>query len=179
MSYGILASGARILPPIRHRVFVSYHHAGDQAYYDAFSKTFHDGYEAIYDNSLERRIDSDNAEYVIQRIRDHFITGTSCTIVLVGAETWKRKYVDWEIKATLDKEHGLIGVRLPTAPVNQNYTVTVPGRLHDNISSGYALWISWADLTATPANLQQYIASARAKSRLLIDNSRERMQRNS
>jgi len=46
-------------------------------------------------------------------IRENFITGTSCTIVLCGAQTHLRKYVHWEIKATLDKEHGLIGVNLP------------------------------------------------------------------
>jgi hypothetical protein len=36
---------------------------------------------------------------------DNAPTGTSCTIVLCGAETPKRKFVDWEIKAILDKGH--------------------------------------------------------------------------
>ena len=53
---------------IRPRVFVSYHHRGDQPYYDAFSKHFHDTHEAIYDNSLERRVDSDDVDYVRRRI---------------------------------------------------------------------------------------------------------------
>ena len=78
------------LTPVKHKVFVSYHHGGDQAYYDAFSKAFHDTYDVIYDNSLERQIDSDNVDYVIQKIRDNYITGSSCTIVLVGAATWGR-----------------------------------------------------------------------------------------
>jgi hypothetical protein len=34
-----------------------------------------------------RRIDSDNVDYVIQRIRDDYISGTSCTVVLVGDAT--------------------------------------------------------------------------------------------
>ena len=38
----------------RARIFVSYHHNGDQAYYDAFSKVFCDSYDLAYDNSLER-----------------------------------------------------------------------------------------------------------------------------
>ena len=113
-------------PPPKRKVFISYHHGGDQAYYDAFSKTFADTYEAIFDNSLERRIDSDNVDYVIQRIRDNFITGSSCTVVLCGAETPWRKYVDWEIKATLDKEHGLIGVNLPTNRTDTSGKFTVP-----------------------------------------------------
>jgi hypothetical protein len=59
MSYGILSSGFQ--SPVKHKIFVSYHHGGDQAYYDAFSKAFHDTYDVIFDNSLERKIDSDDA----------------------------------------------------------------------------------------------------------------------
>jgi hypothetical protein len=29
---------------VRHKIFVSYHHGGDQSYYDAFLKAFHDTY---------------------------------------------------------------------------------------------------------------------------------------
>lgn len=97
MSYGFFRA------PVKHKIFVSYHHHVDQAYYDAFSKAFHDTYDVIYDNSLERRIDSDDVNYVMRRIKENHITGTSCTVVLVGAETPKRKYVDWEIFATLEK----------------------------------------------------------------------------
>lgn len=125
-------------PPPKRKVFISYHHGGDQAYYDEFSETFADTHDAIFDNSLERRIDSDNVDYVIQRILDKFITGTSCTIILCGGETPWRKYVDWEIKATLNKEHGLIGVILPTNSPDASGNFTVPDRLHDNIQSGFA-----------------------------------------
>src|SRR5688572_7832580 len=97
---------------VKRKIFVSYHHRGDQAYYDAFSKIFCDTYELVTDNSLERAVDSDSVDYVMRRIRETCITGSSCTIVLVGPQTWGRKYVDWEIMATLDKCHGLIGVQL-------------------------------------------------------------------
>lgn len=150
MSSALLGSGLRFQAAVKRKVFVSYHHGGDQAYYNAFSQAFHDTYDVITDNSLERQIDSDNVEYVMRRIRENYITGSSCTIVLVGRDTHARKYVDWEIKATLDASHGLIGVRLPTAPVTAQGTVTVPGRLHDNVQSGYALWVPWADITASP-----------------------------
>src|SRR5215472_9931045 len=95
---------------VKRKVFISYHHAGDQAYYDAFSRAFSGVYDVITDNSLVRGIESDVVEYVMRRIRENYITGSSCTIVLVGRDTWGRKYVDWEIDATLQKEHGLIGV---------------------------------------------------------------------
>jgi hypothetical protein len=93
-------------------------HGGDQAYFDAFSNAFHDTYDVIYNNSLERQIDSVDTNYVMRRIRENYITGSSCTIVLVGKETWGRKYVDWEIEATLDKDHGVIGVQLPSTPIS-------------------------------------------------------------
>ena len=38
-----LVEGLTMANP-RRKVFISYHHAGDQAYYDAFSKAFHDRY---------------------------------------------------------------------------------------------------------------------------------------
>lgn len=162
----------------RHRVFVSYHHGRDQNYYDTFSRVYHNTYESIYDNSLERQIDSDNVDYVIQRIRDNYITGTSCTIVLVGANTWGRKYVDWEIKATLDKEHGLIGVYLPTAPRAANGSITVPERLHDNVQSTFALFLSWEQIMAGAQQLDLYIQDAKFKDTRLIKNSSERRLRN-
>lgn len=172
MSYGAFAK------QVKHQIFVSYHHAADQAYYDTFSKAFHDTYDVIYDNSLERQIDSDNVDYVIQRIRDSYITGTSCTIVLVGKETWGRKYIDWEIKATLEKEHGLIGVYLPTAPKSAENKIIVPDRLHDNIQTGFAPWLSWQEITASASRLQQYVDVAKSRSEKLINNSRERRLRN-
>lgn len=178
MSGSLYGSGLRIEAAVKRKVFVSYHHGGDQAYYNAFSQAFHDTYDVITDNSLEREIDSDNVEYVMRRIRENYIQGSSCTIVMVGRDTHARKYVDWEITATLDAGHGLIGVRLPTAPVTLQNTVTVPDRLHDNIQAGYALWVSWADITASAQACQGYIEAANAKDKRLINNARARRIRN-
>lgn len=163
---------------VRRRVFLSYHHGGDQWYYDAFSRTFHNEYELISDTSLERRIDSDNVDYVLRRIRENYITGSSCTIVLVGAATWGRKYVDWEIEATLEKGHGLIGVRLPTLYPLANGRYSVPDRLFDNVDSGYAIWTDWATITQGRYNLISLIDNANSRSPLLINNSRARRFRN-
>src|SRR5215472_6130945 len=104
--------GGGLLGQITRKIFVSYHHGGDRAYYVAFSRTFCDQYDVIDDNSPDRIIDSEDVDYVRRRLSDSFITGSSCTVLLVGRDTWGRKYVDWEIDATLDKRHGLIGVQL-------------------------------------------------------------------
>lgn len=179
MSYGIFGGASRPQAPVKHKIFVSYHHHGDQAYYDAFSKAFHDTYNVIYDNSLERSIDSDDVNYVMRRIRENHITGTSCTIVLVGAESPKRKYIDWEISATLEKGHALIGVRLPTARLTpDNQYVLVPDRLLDNINSGFASWLTWDQITASTAQLGQHIAEAKNRNVSKINNTRARRVRN-
>ena len=169
-----------LLPPptFRPRIFVSYQHATDQYYYNEFSRIFHDTHESVYDNSLDDEIDSDDHDYIKQRIRDEFIAGTSCTIVLVGPTTYQRKHVDWEIKATLDKEHGLIGVQLPNLPVQPNNTVIVPDRLHSNIISGYALWLTWQQLIASAANFKQYVADASGRPKARIVNPHEIKKRN-
>src|SRR5207248_1595735 len=89
-------------PMARREIFVSYHHQADQYYYNQFASVFSNTYRVIQDNSLRYGINSDDAEYVMRRIREEYLTGTSCTIVLCGKETHLRKFVDWEIKATLD-----------------------------------------------------------------------------
>ena len=163
----------------KSKVFVSYQHSRDQQAYRDFSRIFCDHYEAVEDNSLERAMDSNDPVYVMRRIREKHITGTSCTIVLCEAETPWRKYVDWEIDATLDKQHALIGVEFPTCTIASPGRVFVPNRLWDNINSRYAVWITWQALIQGGASfLQKTIEEAKGKPKGLIQNGRERMSQN-
>jgi hypothetical protein len=98
--------------------------------------------------------------------------------VLVGRDTWGRKYVDWEIEATLQKEHGLIGIQLPSLPINPDNIFRVPDRLYDNIQTRYALWVRWEWLVQNPRELPGLIAQANNKSKRLISNRRGRRLRN-
>src|SRR5690606_23807434 len=103
------------LPLPKRRAFVSYHHDGDQFWYDQFSGWARD-LELFTNRSLQEPVDSDDLQnYVHRYIREHHINGTSITIVLCGPETWKRKCVDWEIGSTVNKGHALLGIALPTA----------------------------------------------------------------
>ena len=131
--------------PTKRKIFVSYHHHRDQAYHDALSALCKDC-EFLQDNSLDRRVDSDDPEYQERRIRESYIKGTSVTVVLCGLETYQRKFVDWELYATLLKEAGLIGIQLPNAKVTPANAVLVPSRLYDNIQSGYAVWKQWHEV---------------------------------
>lgn len=163
--------------PVKPRVFVSYHHENDQWDYDKFSKLFSDTYDIITDTSVDRNIESEDTEYQMRRIREDYIKGSSITIVLCGKESYKRKFIDWEICATLNKEHGLLGIILPDNKADTDGKYIVPGRLHDNIQSGYAHWIHW---TENPTELVTAIQWARelSKKTTLIKNSRDTMKRN-
>jgi len=164
--------------PARRSIFVSYHHAVDQWYYNEFSRLFSDAYGVLQDHSLTRLFDSDDADYVIRRIRERYVSGSSCTVVLCGPMTRWRKYVDWEIKATLDMEHGLIGVNLPHNPTDPQGRVHKPDRLQDNIDSGYALWIQWSRLTQGPAAFRVWVELAIASEAHLVRNTRPLRVRN-
>lgn len=165
--------------PVRHKVFVSYHHGGDRESFDSFVRVFQDQYEVVHDHSVDRRIGSENNEYVIRRIRDNYLTGASVTIVLCGLNTYGRKYVDWEIYASLQQRMGLIGINLPTNVAAPDGRMAVPRRLCDNIQSGYALWLDWPSINEQPATLAACIEEALAKPRGLIANSRPKRRRNS
>lgn len=174
MGNGLLSG----LGVVKRKVFVSYHHGNDRPYYDAFINSFSNTYDVLHDNSVERAVNSDNADYVIRKIRENYITGSSCTIVLCGPQTPWRKFVDWEIKATLDKQHALIGVNLPKNPLSTGNKYIVPDRLHDNIQSRFAVWVDWTTFTQSHEAVRQYIELAKSSSTQLIDNSRPLRQRN-
>jgi hypothetical protein len=104
------------------------------------------GLDELGDEFAEH-INSGDSDYVMRRIREDKIAGTSCTIVLIGKCTWARRYVDWEIAATLrnfddSQRGGLIGVQLPSA--QDHGWATLPPRLDLNITkdndveTGYA-----------------------------------------
>jgi hypothetical protein len=162
--------------PVKPKVFVSYHHERDQAYYDRFAKLFADCYDIITDTSIDRIIASDDATHQQQVIREQHITGSSITAALCGAESWKRKWIDWEIAMTLNKRHALLGIGLPTSQRSASGAVIVPDRLHANIVSGYAHFIQW---TNDPQFLSAAISgsSERARQTSKIDNSAARMER--
>lgn len=162
----------------KRKVFISYHHRGDQRWFDEFTRLFAERYEIFYDNSLDDKIRSDDPEYINRTIREEHIVGSSMTIVLCGAETWKRKYVDWEMHSTLYHDHALLGITLPTAAKGDQGKIIVASRLHDNIQSGYAHWLgTWV---TDPQILQAAIEAATQKSldKSKIRNEREKMERN-
>jgi len=170
------ALSSLLLKPVKPKVFVSYHHKNDQFWYNQFSKLFDNCYELFTDTSIGRKIDSDNPLYQSRKIREDHISGSSITVVLIGTETWKRKHVDWEIHATLDRKHALLGIALPTHAKNARGEVIVPSRLQDNIVSGFARWTHWSNnaaIVSTAITLARRVAQTPAR----IANSRPQLSR--
>ena len=151
----------------KHKVFVSFHHANDRYYRDAFEELFAETADVFISKSVQigeipAWLDSDS---VRAKIRDEYLCDSTVTIVLVGSQTWQRRHVDWEISSSirqtkLSTRSGLIGILLPTHP--SYYTPTydagiVPPRLVDNQVSGFAKIYNW---TTDPATVAGWIAGA-------------------
>lgn len=165
--------------PTRPRLFVSYHHANDRGAFDEFCRVFCDHYGFFSDKSLRQElVRSTDSDYVKRRIREEHIGGSSGTVVLCGPGTPGRRFVDWEISATLDAKHALLGVILPSTPAENGY-YRIPDRLYDNIQSGYAHWVHWSVLAADHSWLERAVSTAieRARNTRRIQNDRPLLRR--
>jgi len=122
---------------VKRNVFLTYHHA-DQAEVETFIDSFEGDFSelrAIGVSDEDDFIDSNDTDYVLRRIREKYITGTSATIALIGQCTWARRYVDWEVAATLrdntnDPRGGLLAVQL--ASIDGRNNVALPPRVAMN-----------------------------------------------
>jgi hypothetical protein len=164
--------------PSKRKVFVSYHHERDQQWFDYFTNQFSENYEVFQDQSLDEEVDSEDLHYVNRVIREDYISGSSITIVLCGALTYKRRFVDWEIASTLHYEHALLGIVVPDTLPDTNGKFTVPARLHDNIESGYATFQRHWPSNADEFKNQIEVALSKSRLKFLIKNDRLKMKRN-
>jgi len=163
-----LLYGNNPLAPPRHKVFVSYHHSvSDQQYRNRFENLFANKHEVMISKSVQIGDIDVNLppETIRQKIRDEYLRDPTVTIVLIGAETWKRKHVDWEIGASIrqtlrNPRAGLLGIILPTYPrsdTNKYDPTTIPPRLQDNIIKEFASIHNWSE---DPAVVQKWIHAA-------------------
>lgn len=131
---------------VRRKCFISYHH-DDEVVVDAFVRTFDNTGDVFIVRRLGAMpgdiVDSTDTDYVMRRIREDYIKDSTVTMVLAGRCTWARRYVDWEIRASLRQPatglpNGLLGIKLPSF---SNW----PERLSDNMNGDgrYAGWIDY------------------------------------
>lgn len=104
----------------KHKIFISYHHANDQAYEEALLES-NELYDIFIDASVDTGDIADNLadDAIRQRIRDEYLKDSTVTIVLVGHQTKYRKHVDWEIYSSMyngkvNKQSGILVINLPS-----------------------------------------------------------------
>jgi hypothetical protein len=163
----------------RRKVFISYYHDEDEFYRTAF-ETAH-GHLFINKSVRKGDIDPDNSDQYVKRlILEDYITDASVVMVLVGPNTKKRKHVDWEISAGLNKKvggySGLVGILLPEFPINidKYYYSDLPPRLSENVQSGFANVYDWKSSMSSGSEIKRIIENAfekRNKYSSLIRNS--------
>ena len=172
----------------RHKCFISYHHDDEQEVKE-FIDTFDHSRDIFISRGIGAGMDGDiiqsiDDDYIKQRIRSKYLRDSTVTIVLIGHCTWSRRFVDWEIAASLrntatSKRNGLLAISLPS--VADTY-VNLPERLMDNLpqSSGqsYAQWWKYPSSANDLAGYIEQAYSARMSLDHLVDNSRQLSRNN-
>jgi len=131
---------------MKHKVFISYHHANDQ-YYKEKLLEFNEKYKIFIDMSVDTGdIDDDLPDESIRtKIRDEYLKDSSVTILLVGTQTKYRKHVDWEIYSSMyngkvNKKSGILVIQLPT--IHPKYVTAPFEEEKTNIYNNITSWTS-------------------------------------
>ena len=167
------------IQPVRRKVFICYHKVDSQEV-NQFLRVFSGAYGTFLARGIGAGmagdiINSTNTEYVMSRIRELYLGDSTVTIVMIGNCTWSRKYVDWELQASLRSgltvtPNGVLGVKLPSYTSGQ-----YPERLNANLLSD-ARVIDWPR-SAEDLRLDIEDAYSARTSRVnLINNPRERFE---
>lgn len=161
---------------VKRRAFISYYKQDIdkvEKFIDDFKNVFTPKILGANDN--DDFIDSSNTNYVMQCIRDRYLEDSTVTIVLLGTCTHSRRYIDWEIKSSLQQgkalPNGLIGIALSDPP----HPFCLPARFANNLKNGhddyYARYIRYP---TSEQKLRKWIEDAhlaRTTRAALIDNS--------
>lgn len=171
---------------IKRKVFIS-HFKGDRVEVDNFIHYFANQ-QGIFTpyvlgaNGNDDFIDSTNTNYVMQQIRERYLKDSTVTIVLNGSCTHSRRYVDWEIKSSLQQgnslPNGLLAINLPSVGT----TAYLPPRFEANWNSNnincYANYYSYPLLADTLGEYIDLAYNSRSTKNHLISNSNEMMKYN-
>lgn len=164
----------------RHKVFVSFHEELDEQWKDRFVKLMK-GW--IVDFSVRRgdiSVKGRPIEDILREIREKHIANATVTVVLIGPCTWRRRFVDWEIHASIrctnaNPRTGLLGIVLPCHPEYRKPTKNehlLPPRLADNLNGDhpFAEIYDWPD-PFKPSLVARWINKAFKDRKVLLPNS--------
>ncbi|MER7556791.1 TIR domain-containing protein [Nocardioides sp. NPDC126508] len=165
----------------RRKCFISYHHA-DEAEVQTFIEDFDHDEDILIARGIGASmsgdiINSKSNDYIMSKIREKYLRDTTVTIVLLGRCTSARKYVDWEVAASLRntaayKRNGLLAITLPSAA--KLVGRKLPPRVKDNVSDkdGYARWWKYPKSSSGLANMIETAYEYRTSRAHLVTNSR-------
>lgn len=173
----------------KHKIFVSFHNE-DQQYRAAFDQLYGEYFMSMSVDFGDIEPESDD-DYIKRLIQEEHIVNSSVLLVLYGANTYKRKHVDWEISAALNEKvgghKGLVILLLPTFPacpynaLGQYDLSIISQYLHPrtatHLQNGYADLYYWPGMyptlpSVTIPNIIQQAISKRENFSHLIDNVR-------
>ncbi len=122
---------------VRRKCFVSYF-SHDKKEVEKFLMDFGDVFipKQIGVTDEADFIDSENSDYVMSKIREKYLGDSTVTLCMIGACTHSRRYIDWELKATLRRgsytPNGLVGILLPSMGTSGH----LPPRFQENWNRG-------------------------------------------
>lgn len=165
-----------------HKTFISYYHGDEDEVIEFVTWAHRQGAllpRIVHDAYSGTVVNSTDTEYVMGVIRRDILEDSTVTLVLLGSCTHSRRYVDWELKASLRQgdtyiPNGVLAVSLQSAP----QSLYLPPRLRENChahGSGYAQWYGPPSTAAELADWVDDAYRARAARAHLIVNSADRM----
>lgn len=159
-----------------HKCFISYN-AADKDAVDEFCDKFSGSFIRRGLTMEDDIIDSTNTDYVMQRIRSLYLKDSTVTIVLIGKCTWARRFVDWEVQASLRNPadgypNGVVAIQL------WDSYKTLPNRVNLNVDSGYSKFYKYPSSSTSLENMINEAFDARFDKQSLIENPRERFKNN-
>ena len=154
---------------VRRTVFISHSHLHESET-NQFLKDFQGVFISRHIGVSNRDdfIESTDPDYVMRQIREKHIGTASVTIILVGSCTHSRRYVDWEIKASLQQgkdrlPNGLLAIRLPSCPNGAFLPPRLEKNLRVNDLQGYSQY------PRSPIELRRWIEEAFQARRTIAD----------
>ena len=129
---------------MRHRCYISF--KTEDAAYKEHIQTKLD--IDMIDNSLDDPIDSDDEDYILQKIREDYLSDSTVTLHLIGAHSGEnlgyteQKFIKRELQASLyngkgNTRSGILGIVLPLVEdriYKGSYTCHQCGREHNHVA---------------------------------------------
>ncbi|MDZ7751425.1 MAG: TIR domain-containing protein [Gammaproteobacteria bacterium] len=161
---------------VRRKCFVSYHQA-DKPVVDRFIQTFGANFIRRGMEMTDDIIGSNDTDYVMRRIRQLYLEDSTVTLVLIGQCTCARRYVDWEVQASLRQPadgfpNGLVAIQLAES------FRSLPERVQANVDSGYAKFYKYPSSQSGFNGIVEEAFDARTTLARKIVNKRERFSNN-